>query len=100
MGGAHWNYCVCPICQKMGGEHWNWCTCGQTASLLFSNSASLQQESNMLRGSAIVVIGLLSICGLCWAQSSTSPSVASPTPLDADRARVFLTDSESWEMSG
>ena len=54
----------------------------------------------MLRGSAIVVIGLLSICGLCWAQSSTSPSVASPTPLDADRARVFLTDSESWEMSG
>ncbi len=54
----------------------------------------------MLRRSAIAVIALLSISGLCWAQSSTSPNAASPAPSDADRARVFITDSESWEMSG
>lgn len=54
----------------------------------------------MLRGSAVVIIALLSICGLCWAQSSATPSSASPAQSDADRARVFITDSESWEMSG
>ncbi len=26
-GGEHYNFCVCPVCQKMGGDHFNFCVC-------------------------------------------------------------------------
>src|SRR5450432_849287 len=54
----------------------------------------------MSNRSAVVTMILVLSCGLSLAQSAGAQTVPTSPQPDAERARVFITDSESWEMSG
>ena len=68
--------------------------------VLTNRKQGLPAEVRMIGKYAIATSPLLLFCALIWGQSAATQNTSTLTASDSDHARVFITDSESWEMTG